>query len=187
MQTLIGQHIEQSIRTKQAILASGEITQSIIAAALLCKNALARGNKILIAGNGGSAADAQHMAAELIRRFEKNRPSMAAIALTTDTSALTAIANDFGYEHVFARQVEGLGRAGDVFIGISTSGNSANIITAMAAADNQHMHTIGLMGDSGKLQHLSNVAICVPCTRTATIQESHLMIEHILCALIEAD
>jgi D-sedoheptulose 7-phosphate isomerase len=186
MKTLLVQHVEQSIATKQAILQSDACMDSIIAAAQLCKTALASGHKILIAGNGGSAADAQHIAAELVGRFEKERQSMAAIAITTDTSALTAIANDYGYERVFSRQVDGLGNAGDVFIGISTSGNSANIIAAVNAARQKNMHTIALCGAGGKLQDLCHVSINVPSTRTATIQESHIMIGHILCSLIEA-
>jgi len=120
---LIRKHIAQSIETKHAILESESCIASISKAAQLCIDALARGNKILIAGNGGSAADAQHIAAELVGRFEKERPGLPAIAITTDTSALTAIANDFGYNFVFSRQVQALSREGDVFIGISTSGN----------------------------------------------------------------
>ncbi len=187
MKTLINQHIEQSIATKQAILTSDACIQSIQSAAELCKKTLASGNKILIAGNGGSAADAQHIAAELTGRFEKQRAGLPAIALTTDTSALTAIANDFGYERVFSRQVEALGNKGDLFIGISTSGNSANIVEAVNVAKDIGLSSISLVGEAGKLPELCDVSICVPCKRTAIIQESHIMIGHILCALIEAD
>lgn len=183
---LIRQHIEQSIQTKQAILASDECLASIAHVAELCKKALAQGKKILLAGNGGSAADAQHIAAELVGRFEKERPGLAAIAITTDTSALTAIGNDYGYIKVFSRQVQGLANAGDIFIGISTSGNSANIIEAVHAAKEKGAISICLTGQGGKLPELCDAAIKVPCTRTATIQESHIMIGHILCALIEA-
>lgn len=186
MNTLLREHIEQSIATKQAILASDSCTNSILAAAELCKKTLANGHKILLAGNGGSAADAQHIAAELVGRFEKERPGMAAIAITTDTSALTAIANDYGYERVFSRQVEGLGNSGDIFIGISTSGNSANIIAAVNIAKQKNMHTIVLCGAGGKLKELCDISINVPSTRTATIQESHIMIGHLLCSLIDA-
>lgn len=186
MRTLIQQHIQQSIDCKQAIMQSESCLESIEQAATLCKKALSQGNKILIAGNGGSAADAQHIAAELVGRFEKERNSMPAIALTTDTSALTAIANDFGYEYVFSRQVNGLGQKGDVFIGISTSGNSGNIVTAVDAAKTQQLTTITLCGSGGKLANMSDLNIAVPENRTATIQESHIMIGHLLCALIEA-
>ena len=187
MKSIIQQHIQQSIDTKQAILSSDEVQDAIIKAVEVCKQTLSQGGKILIAGNGGSAADAQHIAAELVGRFEKARPGMAAIALTTDTSALTAIANDFGYDQVFARQVEGLGNKGDVFIGISTSGSSGNIVTAVEASKNKGLTNIAFCGSGGKLPGLCDVAICVPSDRTATIQESHIMIGHMLCALIEAD
>ncbi len=187
MNELISQHIKQSISVKEAILNSESCLNSIMEAAILCKQTLAQGNKILIAGNGGSAADAQHIAAELVGRFEKQRSGMAAIALTTDTSALTAIANDFGYDQVFSRQIEGLGNNGDLFIGISTSGNSGNIITAVETAKKQQLKTITLSGEAGKLPKLCDIAISIPCSRTASIQESHIMVGHILCALIEAD
>ena len=187
MKSVIENHIRQSIETKQAILNDEACMTAIETSALHCRSAIDTGGKVLIAGNGGSAADAQHIAAELVGRFEKERKSMASIALTTDTSALTAIANDYGYDQVFSRQVEGLGRKGDVFIGISTSGNSANVITAVNVAKANGLHTIVLTGGTGgKLKDLCDVTICVPCKRTATIQESHIMIGHILCALIEA-
>ena len=185
MKNLIEQHITQSIETKQAILSSGEILQAIESAAHLCRQTLACGNKILIAGNGGSAADAQHIAAELTGRFEKERKGLPAIALTTDSSALTAIANDYGYAKVFSRQVEALGSRGDLFIGISTSGNSANIVAAVESAKEQGLATLCLVGSGGKLPELCDVAIRIPASRTATIQECHIMIGHILCSLIE--
>ena len=186
MKALIKAHIQQSIDVKNAILQSDDCLQSIIDAANLCKAALANGGKIIIAGNGGSAADAQHIAAELIGRFEKERHSMAAIAITTDTSALTAIANDYGYDYVFSRQLEGLGNSHDVFIGISTSGNSNNIVKAVATAQAKQIKTISLCGAGGKLKTMTNVNIAIPSDRTATVQESHIMIGHMLCALIEA-
>ena len=188
MHALIQSHIQQSIECKQAILDSPELCANIYDAAKLCKNALANGNKILIAGNGGSAADAQHIAAELVGRFEKARPGLAAIALTTDTSALTAIANDFGYEQVFARQLEGLGQTGDIFIGITTSGNSTNIIETLAVAKHKNVKVIGLTGQNGgKIAASAEICLCAPSTRTAIVQESHIMIGHMLCALIEED
>lgn len=186
MNKLINQHIQQSIETKQAMLNSAECLKSIETVAELCKQKLAQGGKILLAGNGGSAADAQHIAAELVGRFEKERPGLAAIALTTDTSALTAIANDYGYNYVFSRQVEGLANSNDVFIGISTSGNSANIIEAVNKAKEKQITTVCLTGQGGQLPELCDYALQVPCKRTATIQEAHIMIGHILCALIEA-
>ncbi|CAA0091265.1 Phosphoheptose isomerase [BD1-7 clade bacterium] len=186
MKALIKQHIRQSIETKEAILTDEICVDAIQRAATACKDAIAAGNKILLAGNGGSAADAQHIAAELVGRFEKERPSMPSIALTTDTSALTAIGNDYGYDHVFSRQLQGLGQAGDVFIGISTSGNSGNVIKAVDVAKEKQITTILLSGkDGGKLANMCDINIIVPCDRTATIQESHIMIGHMLCALIE--
>jgi D-sedoheptulose 7-phosphate isomerase len=186
MKQQITDHIQQSINCKNALLTSESFIASMQAAAELCSQALTSGKKILFAGNGGSAADAQHIAAELVGRFEKERASMAGIALTTDTSALTAIANDYGYDKVFSRQLEGLGQQGDVFVGISTSGNSANIISAVEAAKNKGIKTITLCGNGGKLADLSDINIAVPESRTAIIQESHIMIGHMLCALIEA-
>lgn len=185
--TIAKDHILQSLACKQAILEQGDCLKSLELAAILCKQALADGKKIILAGNGGSASDAQHIAAELVGRFEKNRPSMAGIAITTDTSALTAIANDYGYNFVFSRQLEGIGQAGDVFIGLSTSGNSANIIEAVNTCKNKQIHSISLCGQGGKLADLTDINIAVPSIRTAIIQESHIMIGHILCALIEAD
>jgi D-sedoheptulose 7-phosphate isomerase len=142
--------------------------------------------KILIAGNGGSAADAQHFAGELVSRFYFDRPPLAAIALTTDSSILTAIGNDYGYEDVFARQVQALGRKGDVFIAISTSGNSPNILRAVEAAKSIGLVVIGLTGRTGgKLKALCDVCLCAPSDSTPRIQECHLVLEHILCACIE--
>ena len=186
MLNLIQAHIQQSIDAKQRLLDSPELLNKIEQAALMCKTALDNGNKILIAGNGGSAADAQHIAAELVGRFEKERRSMPGLALTTDTSALTAIANDYGYDKVFSRQLEGLGQAGDVFIGITTSGNSANILNTLDVCKEQSIKVIGLTGQQGgKLAEQADVCLCVPDTRTAIIQESHIMIGHMLCACIE--
>lgn len=142
--------------------------------------------KILIAGNGGSAADAQHFAAELVGRFQVNRRALPCIALTTDTSNLTAIGNDFGFREVFARQVEALGREGDAFIGISTSGNSENIISAVEEAKRQNMATIGLLGrDGGKLADMVDHAVIVPHDVTARIQEAHIFILHYWADCIE--
>ncbi|MBE6079249.1 MAG: D-sedoheptulose 7-phosphate isomerase [Veillonella sp.] len=153
-----------------------------------CKEALKAGNKVLFCGNGGSAADAQHLAAELIGRFQKERRSLASIALTTDTSILTAVANDYGYDEVFARQVEGLGRSGDVLIGISTSGNSANVVKAALKARDTGMHTIAFTGEGGgKLKDICDITFAVPSKVTARIQEMHIMVGHIICELVEEE
>lgn len=153
-----------------------------------CKEALKAGNKVLFCGNGGSAADAQHLAAELIGRFQKERRSLASIALTTDTSILTAVANDYGYDEVFARQVEGLGRSGDVLIGISTSGNSANVGKAALKARDTGMHTIAFTGEGGgKLKDICDITFAVPSKVTARIQEMHIMVGHIICELVEEE
>jgi D-sedoheptulose 7-phosphate isomerase len=149
-------------------------------------SAIKNGKKVLLAGNGGSAADAQHIAAELSGRFVKNRKALPGIALTTDTSALTAIANDYGYEHVFSRQVEALAQEGDLFIGISTSGNSQGILNAFESAKKINCHTLGLSGrDGGKMNNLCDLNIVVPSDITARIQEIHILIGHILCKAVD--
>ena len=149
-------------------------------------SALAQGGKLMLCGNGGSAADAQHIASELTGRFIQERRPLAGIALTTDSSALTCIGNDYAFDEVFARQLRALGRAGDVLIGISTSGNSANVVKAVQAAREMGITVIGLLGrDGGALKPLSDVAIVVPSKVTARIQEAHILIGHTLCGLIE--
>lgn len=150
--------------------------------------ALNRGNKIIIFGNGGSAADAQHIAAEFVVRFRKNRRALPAIALTTDTSALTAIGNDFGFDHLFSRQVEALCVRGDLVIGISTSGNSENVIRALEAAQQMGATTAAFGGgDGGKMLSLADYSIIVPSRVTARIQEMHITIGHMLCGAVEAE
>ena len=152
----------------------------------LCTQSLRSGGKLLFCGNGGSAADCQHLAAEFIGRFIKDRRPLAAIALSTDTSALTCIGNDYSFDEVFARQVKGLGRCGDVLIGISTSGNSRNVIRAVEEARDAGLHVVGLLGrDGGDLLKLCDLGIVVPSQITARIQESHILIGHTLCGLIE--
>ena len=154
----------------------------------ICKNALDKGHKILFCGNGGSAADAQHLAAELVGRFVKERESLAAIALTTDTSILTAVANDYSYDDVFSRQVAGLGQAGDVLIGISTSGNSKNVVKATELARQKGLKTVAFTGEGGgKLGALCDAVIAVPSKTTARIQEMHIMVGHIICEIVEED
>ena len=154
----------------------------------LCTGALRDGRKLLFAGNGGSAADAQHWAGELVSRFYYDRPGLAAIALTTDSSILTAIGNDYGYDYTFARQIEALGQAGDVFIAISTSGNSPNILRAADAARARGIRVIGFTGESGgKLAPLADICFRMPSSETPRIQEGHELIGHMLCALVEAE
>ena len=167
-----------------------ECLDDIVAAAQACVTSVHEGGKLLICGNGGSAADAQHLATEFVSTLtlDHPRPSIPAIALTTDTSLLTAIANDFGIEGVFARQVESLGRPGDVLIAISTSGNSANVVRAAEQATAQRLAVIALTGRSGgRIARLADVAICVPSTVTAHIQECHLAIEQLMALLVERE
>jgi D-sedoheptulose 7-phosphate isomerase len=151
-------------------------------------SSLRAGGTVFWCGNGGSAADSQHFAAELVGRYKRERSAIASVALTTDTSILTAIGNDYSYEEIFARQVEAVVRRGDVLIGISTSGNSQNVIRAVQTARNRGAITIGMLGrDGGSLRHYCENTIVVPHTETARIQEMHLMIGHILCDLVEAE
>lgn len=188
LQERIHAHFEESIKVKQ--LAQQVLPDATAEAALLLFNALANDGKILICGNGGSAADAQHFAAEMTGRFERERMELAAIALTTDTSALTAIGNDYGFEHVFSKQVRALGRSGDVLVGISTSGNSANVIEAIKAAHERDMNVIAFTGrDGGKIAAMlrdGDVLLNVPYPRTARIQEVHIVLVHALCDAIDS-
>jgi D-sedoheptulose 7-phosphate isomerase len=178
-------HIGSSIKVKKAILDDHPLLYRIVEAAKLCVTALKQGNKIIFAGNGGSAADAQHLAAELVGRYHYDRPGLPAISLTTDTSILTAISNDYGYERVFSRQLEAQGKKGDVFVGISTSGNSKNILFAIKQAKQMGIASIGLIGAAGAMQKACDICISVPSKSTPHIQESHIMIGHILCGMIE--
>src|SRR5262245_48380083 len=165
---------------------AGSCGREIVEAALLISNCLAAGGKLLLFGNGGSAADAQHLAAEFVGRFVLERRALPAIALTTDSSILSAVGNDYGFDQIFARQIEALGRPDDVAIGISTSGNSPNVIEAVKKAKNQNVKTIGLAGkDGGVLAGCVDLAITVSSTNTARIQECHIAIGHILCELVE--
>jgi D-sedoheptulose 7-phosphate isomerase len=161
--------------------------ESIVAAVNLIATTFQKGGKVLLCGNGGSAADCQHMAAEFVNRLTKDfeRPGLPAIALTTDTSFLTAFANDSGFDGIFERQVTTLGKSGDILIGISTSGNSTNVIRAVEEAKKTNMGTVVLIGSDGLLAEIADVVISVPSTNTQYIQEAHLTIEHILCDLVE--
>jgi phosphoheptose isomerase len=178
-------HLLQSaeIKRQTALSCAGSIAN----AAEVIAGAFLSGGKLLLCGNGGSAADCQHLAAEFMSRFSKDleRRALPAIALTTDTSFLTAFGNDYGFEGIFERQVEALGSAGDVLIGISTSGNSPNVLRAIEAARKKNMHTITLTGSGGRLSAMADIAIAVPSTDTQYIQEAHLAVEHILCELVE--
>lgn len=170
-----------AMRADQELIGKVQIAVETIVVALQC------GNKVLLAGNGGSAADAQHIAGEFVSRFHYDRPGLPAIALTVDTSVLTAIGNDYGYEKVFSRQVQALGVKGDVFWGYSTSGRSPNILGAMAAAHEAGMFVIGLTGAKGwAIPELCDLSIQIPSIETPKIQEGHLIVGHIICGLVEA-
>lgn len=162
------------------------LAASIAAAAEKAARSIERGGKVMFCGNGGSAADAQHLAAELVGRLVRDRRALPGLALSTDSSALTCIANDFGYDEVFARQIEGLGRAGDLLIAISTSGNSRSVVRAVEAARVGGIYTVGFLGrDGGATKALVDLPIIVPADETARIQEAHIFLGHLLCAQIE--
>ncbi|MGI4749989.1 MAG: D-sedoheptulose-7-phosphate isomerase [Janthinobacterium lividum] len=178
--SLFDEHIEVVNNSKQNLI--GLINE----ACTVINKCIINGNKVLLFGNGGSAADAQHIAAEFIGRFLRERRSLPAIALTTDTSAITAIGNDYGYEHIFRRQVEGLAVSGDVLIGISTSGNSQNVVNALELGKNLGCKTIGLSGrNGGEMNNICDLNIVIPSTVTARIQEVHILIGHILCEAVD--
>ena len=188
MISYIKEQIEASIQTKQNILENPDLMQTIADVSEACVNVYRNGKKTLLAGNGGSAADAQHIAAELVGRYGFDRPSIPSIALTTDTSNLTAIGNDYGYDQVFSRQMEGMGSEGDLFIGISTSGNSTNIVNAINAAKAKGVTTVALVGrDGGEMAKIADYAIIVPSKATPRIQESHILIGHMICDIIEKE
>lgn len=180
--------IEKIIREHQQTIERlhKECQEDILAFAELCRSALSYGNTIFFMGNGGSAADSQHLAAELVGRFQLDRRGLAAVALTTDTSILTAVGNDFGFEQVFARQVEALAGIGDVVVGLSTSGNSSNVVKALEAAKQAGAFVVGMTGvQGGRLAEICEICIRVPSEVTARIQESHILVGHIICQLIE--
>jgi D-sedoheptulose 7-phosphate isomerase len=186
MKHLVQRQLAQSIATMQAVLADESISDALVTIAELTARAMHSGHKLLVAGNGGSAADAQHLVAEFVVRLTVNRPALRAIALTTDTSILTAAGNDFGFDLIFSRQLEALGQPGDIFLGISTSGNSRNIIKALHVAKKIGITTIGLSGnDGGLMRPLCDYNIVIPSAVTMNIQESHLALEHIFCMLVE--
>jgi len=188
MLNYIKNQIQASYETKQKILVNEELLNIIQTVAQKCVELYRGDAKTMLAGNGGSAADAQHIAAELVGRYGFDRPSLSSIALTTDTSNLTAIGNDYGYDQVFSRQVEGVGREGDILFGISTSGNSQNIVNAFEAAKKKNIMTVALVGrDGGKMGTMADYAIIIPSNDTPRIQESHILVGHIICDIIEKE
>lgn len=184
---VVTNNFAESVATKQAAVDS--VAPAIAGAAAALLRALTAGGKVLSCGNGGSAADAQHFSSELVNRFETDRPALAAIALTTDTSTLTSIANDSGYNEIFVRQIEALGRPGDILLAISTSGNSENILKAIKAAHSREMQVISLSGrDGGQAASLltdADIEICIAGPSTARIQEVHILVIHCLCDLVD--
>lgn len=183
---IIEQRFEEHLRLVQKVRNSKKLMKDIALAAAIMKVALATGHKIMFCGNGGSAADSQHWAAEIVGRFQKERKGMPAIALTVDTSILTAIANDYGYDRIFARQVEALGNTGDVLVAVSTSGNSANVLAAIEEAKAKGIKTIGMTAaGGGKMAEVCDVCLVIPEKVTARAQEVHGLIGHILCEIVE--
>ena len=182
----IKQSIEQSIKLKQEILADDQILKTIEDVTNTCIKTFQGGGKVLFCGNGGSAADAQHLAAELSGRFYFDRDPLNSEALHVNTSYITAVANDYSYDEIYSRLIKAMGKKGDVLIGLSTSGNSANVVKAFEQAKEIGMFTVGLTGESGgKMKDISDFLINVPSTDTPRIQESHILIGHIICELIE--
>ncbi|HEX3967567.1 MAG TPA: D-sedoheptulose 7-phosphate isomerase [Edaphobacter sp.] len=188
MKHLVKKQLAQSIATMQAVLADETISDTLVTIAELTGDAMRSGRKLLVAGNGGSAADAQHLVAEFVVRLTDTRPALRAIALTTDSSILTACGNDFGFDQIFARQIEALGQPGDLFLGISTSGNSPNILEALEQSKKTGITTIGFTGaGGGRMRDLCDHLVAIPSTVTMNIQESHLALEHIFCMLVECN
>jgi D-sedoheptulose 7-phosphate isomerase len=186
MQDLVRRQLAQSIRTMQAVHDDAALHETMLAIGKLTAERMQAGGKLLVAGNGGSAADSQHLVAEFVARLTIDRPALRAVALTTDSSILTAIGNDWSYEVVFSRQIEALALPGDVFLAISTSGNSKNLVRALEVAKALGVHTIGFTGnDGGRMRQLCDHNIIIPSTVTMNIQESHLALEHIFCMLVE--
>lgn len=182
----IASEIDKTIEIMRAMRLDEALRKSVEDVVSACVQSLASGGKVLFAGNGGSAADSQHLAGEFVSRFNYDRPGLAAFALTTDTSVLTAIGNDYGYDKVFSRQVEAVGRKGDVFIGLSTSGKSANVIAGLTAARRLSLTTVGMTGRSGKpMDAYCDIVIRVPSDETPKIQEGHIVLGHIICGLVE--
>lgn len=188
MKDCIKNHIIESVKTKDEILKSEQILQKIEDVATLIIQAYKNGKKVLIAGNGGSAADAQHIVAELVSKFYNDRPALNAIALTTNTSILTAVGNDYSHEYIFARQIQAYGNENDIYIAISTSGNSKNIIKSIEEAKKQGLKIIGLTGaNTCIMDEICDSVIKIPSDKTSIIQESHIMVGHIICGIVEKE
>lgn len=183
--TRIRDYFEKSISAKRRLIDDLQCVMNVAKVADLIVNAFECDRRLFLAGNGGSAGDSQHIAAEFVSRFMFDRPGLPAIALTTDTSALTAIGNDYGFERLFERQLQALARPGDVFIGITTSGASPNVINALKYARRNNILTVVLCGEGGDARNIADLAICVPSVETPFIQESHICIGHIICGLVE--
>jgi D-sedoheptulose 7-phosphate isomerase len=183
--TLLREGIKSSISVKVAVLDDTELLRKIIEVSQIIQDAVARGNRVLFGGNGGSAADAQHLAAEFVSRFEFDRPGLPALSLSTDTSMLTAIGNDYGYEFIFRRQLEAQARVGDVFVGITTSGRSKNILAALSVCQSLGVTSVVMCGTGGALEGLADHVIRVPSNSTPRIQECHILIGHMICAYVE--
>ncbi|MFY9910142.1 MAG: D-sedoheptulose 7-phosphate isomerase [Candidatus Sulfotelmatobacter sp.] len=182
----VGRSIQASIAVKQLLLGNAEVVSIIATVSALLVDALGKGNKVVLFGNGGSAADAQHIAAEFVGRFLIDRPALPALALSVNTSCVTAIGNDYGFDRVFSRQIEALGRSGDVAIGISTSGNSSNVVDGILVAKKMGLHTVALTGcTGGQLKNSADYCVCAPSKETPRIQECHILIGHIISQLIE--
>lgn len=182
----VSRSIESSIATHQRLLGNADTLAVIATAGDVLVGALLQGRKVLLFGNGGSAADAQHIAAEFVGRFNFDRPALSALALSVNSSCVTAIGNDFGFDQVFSRQIEALGARGDVAIGISTSGNSSNVLRAMEVARKMGLHTVGFTGSNGgKLKEAVDHCICVPSNETPRIQECHILVGHVLSQVVE--
>ncbi|WP_424193358.1 D-sedoheptulose 7-phosphate isomerase [Ampullimonas aquatilis] len=178
--------LSTSIAVKQSLLEDHHLFEQIIFVSKTCAESCNAGHKILFAGNGGSAADAQHLAGEFVSRFNYDRPGLSAFALTVDTSVITAIGNDYGYERLFERQIQANAKKGDIFIGLSTSGNSSNIINALHQAKSMGIFTVGFTGKSGgQMNDLCDVCVKVPSNETPRIQECHITLGHIVCGLVE--
>jgi D-sedoheptulose 7-phosphate isomerase len=186
MKDLVARQLSQSIATLSAVLADDSIHEAVVEAGRITAEAMKAGRKLMVCGNGGSAADAQHLVAEFVSRLTVDRPALRSIALTTDTSILTAIGNDYSYDNVFERQVEALGIEGDVLLAISTSGNSKNCVKALKLAKQMGIHTVAYTGNKGgTMAELADINVIIPSDTTMNIQESHLALEHIFCMVVE--
>jgi len=184
----VSESIKASIATKQQLLSNQELISMIAKVSETLVKTFTQGNKVMLFGNGGSAADSQHIAAEFVGRFAFNRPALPALALSVNTSCLTAIGNDYGFDQAFSRQIEALGRAGDMAIGISTSGNSPNVLRGLETAKKMGIHTVAFAGcTGGKMKGVADYCICAPSNETPRIQECHILIGHILSELVERE